>query len=144
MAPAHFAQFILPGLSRLVKRTHDLGARYIKHTDGDISQLLDMLVTSGIDGLHPIEERAGMDIVKVKKEYGNKICIIGSVDCRQTLCTASGEDVTAEVKGQISKLAPGGGYMVASSNSIHSGVDVNNFMAMSRAVKKFGSYPIRV
>ena len=141
IGPAHFEQFILPGLTRLVEKAHNLGAKYVKHTDGNIDSLLTLIISSGIDGLHPIEECAGMDILRVKKEYGKSICIIGSVDCRNTLCTGSEEEVLAEVKHQISTLAPGGGYMISSSNSIHSGVKANNFMTMVRAIKKYGKYP---
>ena len=47
-----------------------------------------------------------------------------------------------EVKNLISCLAPGGGFMISSSNSIHSGVKSDNFLAMIEATKKYGVYPI--
>lgn len=48
------------------------------------------------------------------------------------------------MKEMVRSLAPGGGYMVASSNSIHSGVNPRNFLAMIDATKKYGRYPIAV
>jgi len=144
MSPTHFKEFILPGLAKLVKRTHELGAKYIKHTDGNIWPILDMIIDTGIDGLHPIDPSAGMSIVEVKKKYGDKICVIGNVDCKYVLSEAPTNKVIKEVKKLISELAPGGGYMIASSNSIHKGVKPENYIAMIETAKKYGRYPLTV
>jgi len=143
MSPAHFERYIYPGLKRLVTRAHELGAKYIKHTDGDISTILDLIVDTGVDGLHPIDPSAGMDICEVKARYGRGLCVIGNVDCHHTLCEGSEKDVEDEVKGLIDRLAPGGGYMIASSNSIHSGVRPGNYLAMIRAARMYGAYPLQ-
>jgi uroporphyrinogen decarboxylase len=138
MSPKHFKDYVLPGLTKIVSRTHELGAKYIKHTDGNITGILDMLVESGIDGLHPIDPSAGMNIFEVKKQYMERICLIGNVDCVNTLCKSSTQEVEREVKDLIYGLKEYGGFMVASSNSIHKGVKIENFFAMIEAVKKYG------
>jgi len=43
----------------------------------------------------------------------------------------------------INGLAPGGGYIMASSNTIHSGVKPENLKTMIEATKKYGVYPIK-
>jgi uroporphyrinogen decarboxylase len=50
--------------------------------------------------------------------------------------------VVRAVKECILKASPAGGYILSSSNSIHSGVKPENFLAMVEAAKKFGKYPI--
>jgi uroporphyrinogen decarboxylase len=118
-----------------------MGAKYIKHSDGNLWPLLDMIVNAGIDGLHPIDPNAGMNIYEVKERYGDRICVIGNVDCQYTLCDGTKEEVTEEVRRLITRLARGGGYMIASSNSIHNGVDPQNFLTMIEAARKYGKYP---
>lgn len=144
MSPFHFQQFVLPVLTKLVKRTHELGAKYIKHSDGNIWAILDMIVDTGIDGLHPIDPSAGLSITEVKRRYRDQICIVGNVDCKYILSEASTDEVIQEVKRLISNVAPGGGYMIASSNSIHKGVNPQNYVAMVKAAKKYGKYPITI
>ncbi|MCJ7690091.1 MAG: hypothetical protein MUO60_12315 [Clostridiaceae bacterium] len=140
MSPKHFEKFILQGLTKIVSKVHQVGSKYIKHTDGNINGIFEMLISSGIDGLHPIDPNAGMDILKIKKKYGEKICLIGNVNCITTLVEGSPESVKEEVKWLIDKIGPGGGFMIASSNSIHNGVKPENFLAMIEATKLYGGY----
>lgn len=142
ISPSHFREFVLPGLKKIVKEIHEMGAYCIKHTDGNIMQILDIIVESGVDGINPIDPIAGMDIQKVKKMYGSRICVIGNIDCGNLLTNGSPQQVVRAVKECILKASPGGGHILSSSNSIHSGVKPENFLAMVRAAKKFGKYPI--
>lgn len=142
MSPEMFKKFVLPYLSRAVKLAHSYGLPFIKHTDGNLWKILDMIVEAGIDGLHPIEPHAGMDIGEVKRRYGGKICLIGNIDCTSLLPMGTPEEVEEAVKETIAKAAPGGGYILSSSNSIHPGVKPENFLAMVEAARKYGRYPI--
>ena len=58
----------------------DRGLLIIKHTDGEIMPLIDMIVDSGIDCLDPIDPTAGMDLAEIKMKYGKRIAIKGNVD----------------------------------------------------------------
>ena len=53
-----------------MKGFKDLGLRVIKHTDGMIWPIMDMIVDSGIDCLDPIDPVAGMDLGEVKRKFG--------------------------------------------------------------------------
>jgi uroporphyrinogen decarboxylase len=142
MSPQHFRQFVLPYLKRTIDAAHDEGAPFIKHTDGDIWAILDDLVQAGIDALDPIEPAAGMDIGEVKAKYGDRIEVIGNVDCSFVLTRGTVEEVEEAVKETIAKASPGGGHILASSNSIHPAVKPENYKAMVEAARKFGRYPI--
>lgn len=143
MSPAVFDEFLLPYLTRAVRAIHDEGGLVIKHTDGNIWPLLDSIVNSGIDGLNPLEPVAGMDIGAVKRKYGDRVCLVGNIDCGKLLSEGSVEEVEHAVRECIRKASPGGGHIVSSSNSIHSSVKPENFLAMIKAVKKYGDYPLR-
>lgn len=142
VSPEHLDQFVLPALREAVQIAHDHGLPFIKHTDGNLWRILDLIVDTGIDGLHPIEPLAGMDIGEVKERYGDRIALVGNVDCSLLLPLGSEEQVVEAVKETIAKASFGGGHVLSSSNSIHPGVDPSNFRAMLGAVREFGRYPL--
>ncbi len=142
MSPGHFRECILPHLQKAVDLTHSLGSYHIKHTDGNLWKVMDDIVGTGIDVLDPIETIAHMDIGEVKKRYGDRICLAGNVDTTVVLTRGSKADVENAVKETIAKASPGGGHIMASSNSIHPGVDPQNYKVMIEATKRFGTYPL--
>lgn len=144
MSPGHFREFFLPGLKKAVDVAHRAGAYVIKHTDGNIMPLLDMIVGSGIDGLNPLEPAAGMSIGQVRELYGNRICLVGNVDCGPLLCWGKAAEVRRTVRQCLADGAREGAFMLSSSNSITSGVKPGNYRAMRDALFAFGAYPLRV
>lgn len=142
MSPQLFRDFLLPHLQKTVDIIHAEGAYCIKHSDGNIWSLIGMLVNTGADGLNPIEPTAGMDMADVKSAYGDRICLIGNIDCRDLLCHGSIADVKLAVRDCIRAGGDGGGFMLSSSNSIHSSVRPENFKAMIEAAREYGNYPL--
>ena len=143
-SPTVFKEFILPRLKKMVDAVHEEGGKVIKHSDGNLWPILDMIVEAGIDGIHPIEPIAGMDIGEVKKKFGNRVCVLGNIDCSHLLPNGTEGEVRAAVKECIRKASYGGGHIICSSNSIHSSVSPKNYLTMIQAVKDFGGYPLRV
>lgn len=85
-----------------------------------------------------------MDIGCVKRTYGDRITILGNIDCGHLLTFGTRDKVVVPVKNIIREASPGGGNVFSSSNSIHSGVSPETFWTMINAVKRFGRYPIRI
>ncbi len=141
MSPRHFKEFILPGLKRCVDAAHQAGAYVIKHTDGNIMPILDMIVDTGIDGLNPLEPAAGMDIGLIKRRYGQRIALIGNIDCGYLLSQAPVDEVRKVTRETMQVAMPGGGFCLSSSNSIHSSVRPENFMAMIETWRECRDYP---
>jgi uroporphyrinogen decarboxylase len=83
-----------------------------------------------------------MSIAEVKKHVDGQICLVGNIDCRGLLSEGTEEEVESVVKETIEIAAPGGGYLLMSSNSIHPGVRPENYLAMVRATHNYGTYPI--
>lgn len=142
ISPEMFEEYLYPGFKRVVAGFHEQGLPVIKHTDGNITAILDMLIDSGIECLDPIDPMAGMDIAQIKEKYGDTIAIKGNVDCAHTLTFGSIEDVVTETIEVIRKAAPGGGFILSSSNSIHSAVKPENYLAMLSTLRAYGKYPI--
>jgi len=144
MSPASFREFFYPGLKKVIGGFKQLGLPVIKHTDGKIVPLIDMILDSGIDCLDPIDPIAGMDIGEMKQKYGDRVALKGNVDCAKTLTFGAEQEVVEETKSVIRKAAAGGGLILSSSNSIHSAVKPGNYLAMWNAIRMFGKYPIRL
>ncbi len=141
MSPAHFEEFVLPYLQEMVDVAKGAGVPFIKHTDGNLWPIIDMIVDTGIDALDPLEPIAGMDIGAVKQRYGDRIALCGNVDCGELLCHGTPEDVVEAVKETLAKAA-GARHILASSNSIHPAVNPQNYRAMVEAAKEFGRCPL--
>lgn len=142
MSPNHFRQFVQPYLRKTVNVAKQNNLPFIKHTDGNLEMISDMIIDTGIDALDPIEPMAGMDIGQTKERYGERICVIGNVDCTEILPRGRKEDVEEAVKETIAKASESGGHILASSNSIHPAVKPENYKTMIKTARKHGVYPL--
>jgi len=135
-------RFLAPPFKRLVEYAHSKGVPCIKHTDGNIWPIYDIIIDAGADGLHPIDPMAGMDMGEAKAKFGDKVCLCGNVSCAFSLVSGTVDEVRHETKEVIRKAGKGGGLICMSSNSIHSGVNPENYVAMVKAIREFGQYPL--
>jgi uroporphyrinogen decarboxylase len=144
MSPRHFRALFYPGLCRVMAGFKELGLMVIKHTDGRLWPIIDMIVDSGIDCLDPIDPQAGMNLGEVKAKYGQRIALKGNVDCAQLMTFGTPEEVFEATKEALRQGAPGGGFILSSSNSIHSAVRPENYLALMQSLREWGRYPLRL
>ena len=141
LSPGKFKEFVLPYMQEQVTAFKRQGVYVLKHTDGKTWSLLDMMIGTGIDALHGIQPSAGMDLKQLKEQVGDRIAIFGAIES-ETLINGTPEDVTNEVEHCLKYAAPGGGFILTSSNSIQAGTRYENYMAMLDAAREMGRYPI--
>lgn len=141
ISPKQLRQCFFPWLQRAAELTHAYNRPLLYHTDGDVSRVLDDIVAAGVDALHPIEPKC-MDIVAVKQRYGDRLALIGNVDLGYTLTRGTPQEVAEEVQFLIKNLAPGGGYLLSSANSITNYVPLENYQALLKTALDYGRYPI--
>jgi len=146
MSPDLYRRIIKPyhkKLHRLVKSKTN--AKVFRHCCGSIVSFLPDFIEYGIDAIHPVQVSArNMDTKKLKEEFGDKIGFWGGIDTQHILPYGTVKNVEEEVKRRISDLAPGGGYVLAAVHNIQRDVPPENIVAMFKAAKKYGKYPIRV
>lgn len=140
MSPAVFRHFLLPRLKQMIDLIHEEGALCVKHSDGNLYSLLELIASAGPDGLNPVEPVAGMELKRTKQMVGDRMCLVGNIDCGRLLPYGTEEEVREAVRQAIADAAPGGGFILSSSNSIHSSCNPQNFVAMVRACHEFGAY----
>jgi len=136
ISPRMWREFILPYHRRIVE---ELDVPVIWHSDGAIESLLPMAIEAGFVGFHALEPTAGIDLGKVKREFGRDLVLIGNVDVT-VLCNSNLDAVREEVARCIKQGAVGGGYMIASCNSIFKGMNPTSVVEMFRYAREVGSY----
>jgi len=136
-----FRKFVMPGIRRQSEVIHELGGFFIKHTDGNLWDVLDDLVEIGIDGWHGIQRNIGMDMDRLKQRYGDRLCLFGGVNA-ETLIDGTPDTVADEVRTAIDQAGRGGGLVLTCSNVVAAGARLENYRAMRRAIQEFGQYPL--
>lgn len=139
LSPAQFSEFVTPYLCKLVKGYRDMGFYTIKHTDGNIMPILDQLVQANPHALHSLDPQAGVDIAEVKRLVGDKVCLIGNVNCA-FLQTGTDEQVMESARYALKNGMLGGGYIFSTSNCIYTGMPLERYELMLDVWKKEGSY----
>ncbi len=139
-----FREFILPFFEYQVSEYRKLGVPVLMHNDGNIELFLDDLVKTGINGYHPVEREAGMDIALVRKSYGPKLCLIGNINNKTTLVFGTPEDVETEAVECLLIAGIEGGYVMSSDHSLHPDIPLKNIYAMIESAEKYGWYPLDV
>ena len=140
LPPDMFAEFVTPYLARVIQGERDLGFYVIKHTDGNIMPIIDQLAEANPHALHSIDPQAGVDIAEVKARYGDRLCLIGNVNCG-LLTTGTEEEVIESCRYALRSGMPGGGYVYATSNCVFTGMPLERYELMLRVWREEGNYP---
>lgn len=139
LSPAMFDEFITPYLKELIAGYREMGFYVIKHTDGNIMPILDSLVASGPHALHSLDPQGGVDIAEVKRLVGDKICLIGNVNCG-LMDTGTDDEVVESARYALKHGMPGGGYIFSTSNCVYTGMDLKRYELMLDVWRKEGNY----
>jgi len=140
LSPAQFAEFVAPYLAELIGGYRELGFYTIKHTDGNIMPILDLLVEANPHALHSLDPQAGVDIAQVKRLYGERVCLMGNVNCG-ALDTGTDEQVVESARYALRHGMPGGGYVFSTSNCIYTGMRLARYELMLDVWRREGNYP---
>ena len=137
-SPRSFEEVFLPAYRRMVKAYKAAGSKYVfLHSDGNIRPLLEMLVDAGIDGINPLERRAGMDIVEIHKTFP-KLILVGGMDNCDTLVNGPISRIEAEAR-EIISLARDGGVIIG-AHSIGPDISLEHFVAYHETCQKYGRF----
>lgn len=136
ISPVMWEEHILPYHHQIVE---ELSVPVIWHSDGDIRTLLPYASEAGFVGVHGLDPISGINLQEIKAEYGHELVLIGNVDVR-VLCDSDLDAVRREVDRCVSQGGPGGGYMIASCNSIFEGMNPEAVAEMFRYESEVGFY----
>jgi uroporphyrinogen decarboxylase len=144
ISPKMYHEFILPVIQEHVRLIQEAGALAVYTSDGNHWPIKDdFFFNSGIDGYKEVDKAAGMTWPRLIAEgIDRRVCIIGNIDARHTLCHAGPKEVRAEVfeclrYGQTSP----GGHILHASHSVHEDVKVANYLAVIAAYREYFGLP---
>ena len=144
MSPRLWEEFLLPRWANLISKFKSVkqDGKIAFHSDGYIIPVIDDLIEIGIDILNPVQPDC-MDPALIKKRYGSRLSIWGTIDVKRSLSFGKPDDVEKEVLLRLKTIAPGGGLILGSTHNVQPSPNaVANLQRFYKVVKKFGSYPI--
>jgi len=141
ISPKMFSEFVTPYLCEVVRKLKEAGAYVMIHTDGNIMPVIDQLLEAEPHALQSLDPMAGVDIAEVKRLYGDRVCLMGNVNC-SLLQEGTKDEIIKNSRYAIQNAGHGGGYIFSSSNVIFEGMPLKNYYYMLEALEKYGRYPI--
>ena len=138
-SPAMFEIYVHPFLKRQTAAFREAGAFVIKHTDGNIGPIADMLIDCNPHAIQSIDPMAGMDIGEFKRKYGDKVCVMGNVNVSKVHMGPK-EAIEREAEYALRNGMPGGGYIFSTCNCIFEAIPLENYRFMLAVRERLGWY----
>jgi uroporphyrinogen decarboxylase len=124
-SPGFYSEVLSPLHTRVFDFCHARNIKIIYHSDGDIRQLLPLLIEAGIDCIQPMEARQGNNVIEFKKQYGSHIAFMGNINA-DVLGTTK-EQIEHEVIPKVKAASKNGGYIFHSDHSVPPSVSLENY-----------------
>jgi len=140
MSPETWRRFFKPCVKAIIDTCHAAGLPVIYHGCGNAEKIYPDFIELGLDAYNPLEAKAGLDVVELRKKYGHKMGFCGNMDA-----LAWANDPLPELeKAVLRKLnaAKGGGYIFQSDHSVPSNVSAERYEFVIDVVRKNGNYPL--
>lgn len=132
-----YRNLLKPFHKRAVDWAHARGLKARLHSCGDVNPFIPDLIDIGIDGLNPMEVKAGMNPVKLKQQYGDKLLFHGGINAQ---LYNEPEKLEEEMKKIIPVLKESGGYIFSSDHSVPDSVSLKDFQQIVNFAKELGKY----
>ncbi|RME80254.1 MAG: hypothetical protein D6775_16685 [Caldilineae bacterium] len=135
---AHYKPYIQEMVN--ICHSHDLPVIY--HGCGNVKRILPDFIEIGIDAYNPLEAKAGLDVVELRREYGHSLGFCGNMDV-----IAWAECTPEELKPIVLRklnAAKGGGLIFQSDHSVASNISGENYDYVVNLVREYGKYPLQL
>jgi uroporphyrinogen decarboxylase len=117
MSPAMYRDIVQPAHARTFACAHSLGLPVIVHSCGMVESFVPGLLEAGMDCLQVIEVKAGMDLLKLYREYGERLSFMGGIDVR-VLYSNDRAQIDAELEAKVPVVKGNNGFILHSDHSI--------------------------
>jgi uroporphyrinogen decarboxylase len=139
MSPAMYREIIQPAHTYTIAYAKAHKLPVIMHSCGMVEKLLPGMIAAGIDCLQVLEDKAGMDLVKLYRQFGEVLSFMGGIDVR-VLYTNDLAQVEAELQAKVPLVMPGFGYALHSDHSIPNTVTYETYRFFVERGLEIGTY----
>ncbi len=139
-SPAIFREVFLPMIKAHVDLVHSYDALYDYYDDGKCMGIIGAIKEAGVDIFETLTPPpvGDIDLAEAKRRIGGAVCLKGYGDLLYVIKMGTPEDVDRMVKEAMEVAAPGGGFIMGTSDSIREGTPRDNIRAYFDAVRKYG------
>jgi hypothetical protein len=142
MAPAYWREYFKPWVAAMVQAIHAEGLPVIYHGCGNVHAIFPDYIEIGVDAYNPLEVKAGMDVLDLRRRYGHQMGFCGNSDV--TIWETGDRDaIRREVLCKLN-AAKGGGLIFQSDHSVTSSVAGPTYDYIVKLVREFGVYPLQL
>jgi len=124
---------------KLCAHAHSKGLPTILHSCGNVTDRVELFIEAGFDCLEPLEVKAGMDIIDLKRRYGDRLAFMGGIDVRK-MSHPDPAVIEEEIRTKFEAVMPGGGYIYHSDHSVPDDVSFEQYKRVIELVRKYGRY----
>jgi uroporphyrinogen decarboxylase len=137
LSPTNLRQLVLVPWQRLAEFAREHGMYFMFHCDGDVRNLLPLLLDAGGQAIHPLEARAGNDVRDLKQRYGDRLCLIGNIDA-DIVATNDPAQIEREVAQKVPVAAAGSGYIYHIDHSVPPTISLDSYRWLIECVRRYG------
>ena len=141
-SPDYWRRVFKPGVRAIVELCHANNLPVIYHGCGNVSRVLDDFVELGVDAYNPLEAKAGLNVVELRRRLGHRLGFCGNMDV-MVWSDATKEELKRVVLTKLN-AAKGGGYIFQSDHSVPGSVSAENYEYVLKLVREYGKYPLRL
>ncbi len=135
----HFEEQLHPTFKRLFGHFRSAGLPVILHSDGRILEFIPYFIEEGLTCLQPLEVKAGMDLIALKRQYGDGLAFMGGIDVR-AMADPDPRVIEEEIRTKFTVAKAGGGYIYHSDHSVPNNVSLAQYQRMLELLRKYGEY----
>ncbi|MGZ5554317.1 MAG: uroporphyrinogen decarboxylase family protein [Candidatus Aminicenantales bacterium] len=141
-SPDYWRKYFKPVVKALVEECHARDLPVIYHGCGNVRQIFADFVEIGVDAYNPLEAKAGLDVVNLRRQYGHGIAFCGNMDVL-TWAQGTEEELRRVVLTKLN-AAKGGGFIFQSDHSVPGNISARNYEYVINLVREYGRYPLQL
>ena len=135
-SPSLLESLLVPQYARLAAFLQAEGIYFLMHSCGAIGPLIPILIEAGVQVLQPLQATAGLDVRKLKEEFGDRLTFMGNINAK---IMSDPEAIEEEIRGKIPGAVQGGGYIYSSDHSVPSDVSLEDYERILSLVREVGA-----
>ncbi len=124
--PRHVRELFAPYYRKVWDMLSSRGARLFQQdSDGDMRPVVEAFLDAGINVMFPCEPAAGMDIVQLRQQFGERVAFLGGLD--KYVLSRTREEIVAELERKIPPMVATGGCVLGLDHRIPNGTPLANY-----------------